>query len=154
MVGWNLTRKLAKLSRLSWGDRLVVLQTLVLLPAIALALSTIGLPATQRHLIRLSPGATAELSVARSSQAYWFANLVNRVARHYPIWGNCLKRSLTLWFLLRRHGIISDLRIGVRRHQGEFQAHAWVEYDGQIINDQPTVYEHYGVFEKNFGAPL
>ena len=37
--------------------------------------------------------------------------------------------------MLRRNGIDSELRIGVRRGDGAFQAHSWVEYAGLVLND-------------------
>jgi hypothetical protein len=53
---------------------------------------------------------------------------------------NCLPRSLTKWWLLRRQGIPCDLRIGVRSGAGEdprdrMQAHAWVEIPDVAASD-------------------
>ena len=62
--------------------------------------------------------------------------------------GNCLSRSLTLWRLLRRQGITCDLRIGVRKKEGQFQAHAWVEVQGYPLNDNQQVHQRYVAFEQ------
>ena len=36
--------------------------------------------------------------------------------------------------MLRRRGLTSELRLGVRRpREGKFQAHAWVECEGDIV---------------------
>lgn len=40
-----------------------------------------------------------------------------------------------LWYLLRRQGIAAELQIGTR-FEGEFQAHAWVEYQGDVVGDR------------------
>ena len=50
----------------------------------------------------------------------------------------CLRRALTMWWLLRRQGIESDLFFGVRRkNSGQFQAHAWLEYQGcALVGDR------------------
>ena len=46
----------------------------------------------------------------------------------------CLTEALALWGLLRRHGYESQLRIGVARDErADFEAHAWVERDGEVI---------------------
>lgn len=46
----------------------------------------------------------------------------------------CLTEALALWGLLRRHGYDSRIRIGVARDRtAEFEAHAWVERDGEIL---------------------
>ena len=57
-------------------------------------------------------------------------------ARHSPLHTTCLHRSLVLWWLLHRQGIESALRIGVRKQAGQWQAHAWVEYEGIPLHDQ------------------
>ncbi len=71
--------------------------------------------------------------------------------RYAPYKGNCLSRSLALSWLLRRQGIESDLRIGVRNHEGEFQAHAWVECQSQVLNDASDVASRYRPFDERFG---
>ncbi len=49
----------------------------------------------------------------------------------------CLQRSAAAACLLRLHGFPAELVIGVRRMP--FLAHAWVEIDGAVINDDPRV---------------
>jgi hypothetical protein len=78
------------------------------------------------------------------------ADLVD-VAVHrglYP--GNCLSRSVTLWWLLRRRGIAGALQIGVRREGAILLAHAWVEHAGRPLNDSETVCARYAAFEGSF----
>ena len=84
------------------------------------------------------------------------AGTVNAVARHTIGNPTCLTRSLTLWWMLRRAGIASDLRIGVRKGQNEnsIQAHAWIEIAGNVINDEATVRTTYAVFERFPNVPL
>lgn len=45
----------------------------------------------------------------------------------------CLVRSLALFCVLRNRGIAADFVIGVRSQP--FAAHAWVQYDGIVLND-------------------
>ncbi|TIQ92401.1 MAG: lasso peptide biosynthesis B2 protein [Mesorhizobium sp.] len=84
-------------------------------------------------------------------QAQETARLVSIAAYRGSYSGNCLKRSMTLWFLLRRQGIEGELRIGTRKADGKFEAHAWVEYRGKVLNDTVDVGEHFVAFERNFG---
>ncbi|MGH7481739.1 MAG: lasso peptide biosynthesis B2 protein, partial [Longimicrobiales bacterium] len=49
-----------------------------------------------------------------------------------PTDSRCLIRSLVLVRLLTRRSIPSTLVIGVRKNSG-FEAHAWVEHDGEPI---------------------
>lgn len=59
-----------------------------------------------------------------------------RAARYGPVRPRCLVRSLALQELMRRHGIFEgEIRLGVRRQNGAFEAHAWVELYGHVIGD-------------------
>lgn len=60
-------------------------------------------------------------------------------ARHHLYPMRCLPRALCLRWLLGRHGLAAELRIGVERRRGEMRAHAWVERDGVPLGDGPGV---------------
>lgn len=66
------------------------------------------------------------------------------IASRYPFrWALCLPRSLALLWWLKARGIQADLRIGVRKEGLELIAHAWVEYQGRVLNDRqrtPAIY--------------
>lgn len=53
----------------------------------------------------------------------------------YPGRAKCLEQSLTLYYLLRRHGVAAVYCQGVQPYP--FQAHAWIEYRSHVINDVP-----------------
>jgi transglutaminase superfamily protein len=53
----------------------------------------------------------------------------------YPGRAKCLEQSLTLYYLLRRRGVAAKYCQGVQPYP--FQAHAWIEYRGEVINDVP-----------------
>ncbi len=67
------------------------------------------------------------------------AQMVHRAAQTRLGRANCLPRSLTLWSLLRRQCIDSDICIGVQKNSRTIQAHAWVEYQGQPLHENPDV---------------
>jgi hypothetical protein len=60
---------------------------------------------------------------------------ISRAARYPVPWAFCLQRSLALREWLAKDGIFAEVRYGVRRRAGKLDAHAWVVYDGKIIND-------------------
>ncbi len=64
---------------------------------------------------------------------------INLGARYPYGWARCLQTSLALRQWLARKGVRSDLRIGVRKNDQNFQAHAWLEYRGKILNDHPMI---------------
>lgn len=79
---------------------------------------------------------------------------LRRIKRRGPVRGRCLSRSLALYGVLRRHGIPSTIQIGVRRDQGDFAAHAWVEVNARPVNAGRGVRDRHAVFERAFGANL
>jgi hypothetical protein len=64
-------------------------------------------------------------------------------ARHHLYPMRCLPQALCLRWLLGRHGIVAELRIGVERRRGEMRAHAWVERDGSPVGDGFGVADRY-----------
>ena len=76
------------------------------------------------------------------------AGLVNIAARRAPFPSTCLSRSLLLTWILRRRGVGTDMRIGVRVTQGILDAHAWVEYAGMPINDRPDIAREFAPFSE------
>ncbi|NKB18796.1 MAG: lasso peptide biosynthesis B2 protein [Pseudanabaena sp. CRU_2_10] len=145
-----LVSKAGKFVRLSWQERALLLQALVLLPFVALCLHILGMGRTQYALAKLCPHAILQSPESLWPQVETTARMVAIAAHYSGFWANCLKRSLVLWYLLRRQGIVSELRIGVQQGGVEFQAHAWVEYQNIVLNDTPNVRQHFVMFERPF----
>ena len=68
-----------------------------------------------------------------------FGRAVVKVLRFVPADGRCLMRSLVLTGMLARRGVYARVIIGVRPDPG-FEAHAWVEVEGQpvLATDETT----------------
>jgi hypothetical protein len=58
----------------------------------------------------------------------------------------CLQRSAATVCLLRKHGVVAELVIGAQ--QMPFKAHAWVEVEGQVVNDKRYIGELYATLER------
>jgi hypothetical protein len=58
----------------------------------------------------------------------------------------CLQKSAATVCLLRRCGIPARMVIGAQKLP--FKAHAWVEIDGQVINDKPYLPKLYGILDR------
>lgn len=137
----SLTRKIQTWNQFSNLERWLLLQALTLLPLVALCLKLSGLQRTYTFLSCLIPQPTC----SSSFQLQTTANAVQIAAKYYT-WATCLRKSLVLWFLLRRQGIAAELQIGTRFEQGEFQAHAWVEYQGDVVGDRRSIREYFTTF--------
>jgi hypothetical protein len=49
----------------------------------------------------------------------------------------CLVRSIMMVWLLRTRGVPAELRLGVRKRAGAFEAHAWTVSGDEIFADRP-----------------
>lgn len=74
------------------------------------------------------------------------SRMLDAASRRGIVRGNCLSRSIALWWLLRRKGIPAQLRIGARKIGDQLEAHAWIEVAGQAINDSDDVQTRYAPF--------
>lgn len=139
----NSLRKLQKLSRQEcWW----LVQAIFLLPITALALGWLGVNRWQRILVWIASAFRASLDDGGLAQAKRMTAMVDLAARRGVFKANCLQRSLTLWWILKRLGLQSDLKIGVRLRQQQCEAHAWVEYLGCVLNDSEDVSERFAPF--------
>jgi hypothetical protein len=72
------------------------------------------------------------------------ARAINRAAAFGVIRPHCLARALALTELLERAEVRgSEIRVGVRRTNGAFSAHAWVRLGEELLGEQP---EHVASF--------
>lgn len=74
------------------------------------------------------------------------SRMLDAASRRGIVRGNCLSRSIALWWLLRRRGIPAQLRIGARKIGNQLEAHAWIEVAGHAINDSEDVQTRYAPF--------
>jgi hypothetical protein len=130
-----------------------LVQALFLLPLTALVLWAVGFRRWQALLALLGPVASVpadrdKADLVREGRA--MTRLVDAAARRGPYSATCLPRSLTLWWLLRRRGIDSYLRIGVRKEADRLEAHAWVELRGLVLNDDSDVHKRFAAFDRRF----
>ena len=56
---------------------------------------------------------------------------------------NCLRRCLSQQKLLAKRGLNASMHIGVFIEKGQVKAHAWLTFQGNIINDNEDVLSRY-----------
>jgi hypothetical protein len=138
-------------------DRGLVLQAIALLPLTFAGLQFMGfqrwteLIHASTPLVALAtlPGPDETLSRARR-----IARAVRSAEMHGVMNPLCLERSLVLWWMLRAHGIDSELHVGGRKVDSRFEAHAWVELHGHVLNDSLGVHAGYARFEAPLAAAV
>lgn len=129
-------RRLSRARELTARQWSVLLGALFWLVVTDVALRVSGLHRVQRLLL---PDERDVLSL----QAGEIVRLVDMAVRRLPYSGTCLRRSLVLQRFLRREGIETDLRFGVRKRNGGLVAHAWLEHEGLPLGESAPVEERF-----------
>jgi hypothetical protein len=71
---------------------------------------------------------------------------VNYACVWYPKQALCLQRSFVTTYLLRKSGVSANIVFGAQKLP--FKAHAWVEVDGQAINERSDVQAIYAIWDR------
>jgi hypothetical protein len=152
-------RKWQRFRRLAGPERASLLWAFVLVPATAAALRTIGLRRWKALLAKTTPRknfspivSSETLKSAAIESARRTARMVAAAAREGVYHGRCLEQSLTLWWLLARRALPAELHIGVRKAAAGFEAHAWVELFGMVVNDSNGVRQDYVPFGRDIAS--
>lgn len=148
-----MLKSLRRFSALERTAQTLFLRALVTLALVGLSLKLRGFDATRSTLLKTLPlHSTPTDSDLLNKRIALTAHMVNAADRHGPVHPSCLVKSLTLWWLLGRQGISSELRIGVRKEGGNLEAHAWVERDGIALNEPEERHQHYAAFDAALGS--
>jgi hypothetical protein len=140
----SLRRKAETWHSLSKSDRGLLMSAACLLPIVAASLKTVGLRRTQSWLTGNSLGPIVPPTEQTRANVRRAAQMVAVACRRHPVRSSCLPRAVVLWSLLQRRGIGADVRIGVRYNtQGQFESHAWLEWNGEVLNDAADVARQY-----------
>ena len=132
---------------LTGRERIVLIQAMILLPVARMG-RWVRIREFQRILGRLLlfPGERKSSGGTVMETARRVSRMVAIAAGRTSFRPSCLERSLVLWALLGRHGIDGELHLGVSKDNGDFEAHAWVELNGTVLNDTDDVRERFAPF--------
>ncbi len=144
---WDRLKRFRALDSAARGD---FLRAAAMMPLVSLSLRLRGFHATQRMLAKSLRLRTTQAGDPERIKRV--TRMVHAAVRHAVGHPTCLQESLVLWWLLGRQGIASEVRIGTRKNQEKFEAHAWVECGGIAINEPESNHQHYAAFDAAFSA--
>lgn len=149
---WEPLQRYRALDRAS---RRMFWRAAILLPMVRWSLRLRGYGKTFDSLQKRAqfPAKVTEISLESRQEVQSTCRMVRAALRYSLAQYTCLEESLTLWYLLRRQGTSACLRIGVRKENEKFEAHAWVEYGGEALNQDEALHRHYAAFEQDFPEP-
>jgi hypothetical protein len=110
-------------------ELLVLLRAAILVSAVRLALWVVSFKKLRCVVNSLTRVRFRPPNRYSADQLSW---AVRSASRYVPR-ATCLTQALVLHILLRREGLQSTIRIGVRKDAGHFEAHAWVESQDRIV---------------------
>jgi hypothetical protein len=91
------------------------------------------------EMVREETVSSTAPSMTRIDDARRIALSVNRAAAFGLFRPKCLVKSRALRNLLDADGVEgAQVRVGVQLLNGRFRAHAWVEYGGEVVGDDPA----------------
>lgn len=124
--------RLRKFLGLTSADRRLLGQAFRVLWLIRLILSIVPFGTARKLLGRLRGTGVPQPGGKPSAGRIVWAVLA--ASRYVPRTRTCFPRALAVHTLLTRHGLTSELRVGVAREgDGALEAHAWVECDGRVV---------------------
>ncbi len=145
--------RLRKFLSLTPGEKQLLLSSFVLLGLVRLGLLLLPFGTLQRFMASISQVNAVKAKQYSAPTIETIANAVNISSRYMPGGAKCLARALTTQVLMNRFSYSSELRIGVAKgERGEFEAHAWVESQGEIVIGHLADLNRYSPMP-SFGGP-
>jgi len=145
----NQFQKLLALTPYQWY---LLISAMILLPCIRLSLNISGFKKTYNRIIKpyLTDCTPTDPDTQQIHQAKIVARMIDIAAFHGIYRANCLPRSLLLMKTLKKRNIPCQLIIGAHDqaslNMNDFEAHAWVESGGNVLNDQSDISTRFKVF--------
>jgi hypothetical protein len=125
-----MTDPLSRFASLSWGHRVLLCTSAVLLLACRLLLTLLELDWARWGTSRLARVSPAMTSVEDPEHITWAVTCANA---YLPGSGTCLAQAIVGATLLAAHGYPATVRLGVAKPETAFEAHAWVEQEGAVV---------------------
>ena len=133
-VAMSLPRRASKVPSMLWCG------FLILLAKVAISVFSFGHTVRwiYRRIQRIPERASVDWEGVKATE-----HAIAMTAALYPGRARCLEQSLVLYYVLGRQGVRAEFKMGIQPFP--FVAHAWIEYQGQLLND---VEEHVRQFAR------
>jgi len=129
--------------RLSWPDRLLLLEALVVLGLARGAVLLVPFRRIAWWLGGPNTETAPECDAAQQAVVRRVGWAIRRVAPHTPWRSSCLAQAIAGKHMLQRRGVCSTLYLGVDREGGVMRAHAWLRAGAATVTgggaEQPFV---------------
>lgn len=128
---------------LPFREKILLARFIFCLPWISFSIRYFGYLRTRKFLSGLTrQTALRQANAAELAQAQRNAELLLIAGRRGLITATCLRQSVLLEYWLKRRGLAAEIKIGVRKEQDLFDAHAWVELNGIALAQDSLEHHH------------
>jgi len=104
-----------------------------------MSLRLVGYRQTCRWMLALSPTPPSAPYPGSAARAYAIASTIGGAVNLTNV--NCLRRALSVWWVLRWLGISTRVRIGINLTGG----HAWVEHQNLVLTDNQDIASQFAI---------
>jgi len=128
-------------------DRLTTLRILWTFLLIDLGFWSLGFDRTFQWIAkagRKTPRAPEDVAEHEVEAIFAAVQRANRF--YYRRRLDCLPKALATYRFLRLHRVPAELCLGVRKYP--FSGHAWVEFEGKVLDDQPDRVRFYTLLKR------
>ena len=143
----SLRHKLQAAGQLSPTDWLVLAEAWWILLGFSMALR--WMPYVRLEAFTRPSKERGSLPPDALAWAWQRQKLVSMAARLHLIRMTCLPRALALRWMLSRHAVPGQLRIGMNKTSTGLLAHAWVEVQGKMIGEPDDIAERFEALKGN-----
>jgi hypothetical protein len=147
----SLPAKLRTFCSMDSYDRSLIVETFWVTLFTSAGIRLIGIPRTQRWLRKWAEGHGEKAAMGGGELVLMRVARAQRTVRRASGFdGTCLVRSLSLWALLLKRGVMAEIRIGMRRSNGKIEGHAWVEHGSVPVNELADIALSYQPYREPF----
>lgn len=115
--------------KLSNLEKIILIKALMLLWIVRIMLYILPFQTLQNIIMKFTLTEENKIHSVHVGKLIWAVEVMSTYTPH----ATCLTRALAAQILLARYNYSSNIKIGVSKNKGEFEAHAWLEADDKII---------------------
>lgn len=115
--------------RLSKLEKIILIKALILLWIVRIMLWALPFQTLQTIIKKLNSTEENKIHSVHIEKLIWAVEVMSA----YTLCATCLTRALAAQILLAKYNYSSNIKIGVSKNKGEFEAHAWLESEDITI---------------------
>lgn len=135
-----MKKVIVQIYKLPFAEKWTLLRALNLAFFLRIGFKTIGFNKTIK-ILKLFGNYTqekqAENLIAGELEVY--QKLIQLAYKFPAVIFNCLSVCTSYWWIMRKKGIVTQMKFGMLKQDGKLKAHAWLNYNGKTLTLNPEI---------------